>query len=156
MTDGLPGLLDMIDHDRTLRENMYRLYSEGSRFLRPAEERIRDAFRTPESYTSLMYAMAIGLHKLTDIAEYSGYAPNKCDKYLRSLINEGLVVTSELNSDDGRTRRGYYLKSSYMSIYIRFCMNRKHGQTGEELCDEIISFIDKEFLPGFFRRPFFL
>ena len=31
-------------------------------------------------------------------------------------------------------------------------MNRKYGQTGEELCDEIISCIDKEFLPGFFRK----
>ncbi len=152
MTDGVPGLLDMIDHDKTLRENMLRLYSEGSRFLRPAEEMIREAFRTPESYVSLMYAMATGTHKLTEIAEYSGYAPNKCDKYLHSLIEEGLVVAGELNSDDGRTRRGYYLKSSYMSIYIRYCMNRKYGQTGEELCDEIISCIDKEFLPGFFRK----
>lgn len=152
MTDGVPGLLDMIDHDMALRENMLRLYTEGSRFLRPAEARIREAFRTPESYTSLMYAMATGIHKLTDLAEFSGYAPNKCDKYLRSLIDEGLVVTGKLNSEDGRTRRGYYLESSYMSLYIRYCMNRKYGQTGEELCDEIISCIDKEFLPGFFRR----
>ena len=152
MTDGVPGLLDMINHDKTLHENMFRLYSEGSQFLRPAEEIIREAFRTPESYTSLMHGMATGIHKLTDLAEYSGYAPNKCDKYLRSLIDEGLVVTGKLNSEDGRTRRGYYLKSSYMSIYIRYCMNRKYGQTGEELCDDIISCIDKEFLPGFFRR----
>ncbi len=152
MTDGVPGLLDMIDHDSTLRENMSRLFSDGSRFLRPAEERIRDAFRTPESYTSLLYAMATGIHKLTDLAEYSGYAPNKCDKYLHTLIDEGLVVTGDLNSDDRRTRRGYYLESSYMTLYIRFCLNRKYGQTDEELCDEIISCIDKEFLPGFFRR----
>ena len=152
MTDGVPGLLDMIDHDMTLRENMLRLYSEGSRFLRPAEEIIREAFRTPESYTSLLYGMATGIHKLTDLAEYSGYAPNKCDKYLRSLIDEGLVVTGNLNSEDGRTRRGYYLESSYMTLYIRYCMNRKYGQTGAELCDDIISCIDKEFLPGFFRR----
>ena len=39
-----------------------------------------------------------------------------------------------------------------MTLYIRYCMNRKYGQTGGELCDDIISCIDKEFLPGFFRR----
>ena len=69
MTDGVPGLLDMIDHDMTLRENMLRLYSEGSRFLRPAEEIIREAFRTPESYTSLLYGMATGRTTRTHQAE---------------------------------------------------------------------------------------
>ena len=39
-----------------------------------------------------------------------------------------------------------------MTLWIRYCMNRKYGQTNEELCDEILSCIDNEFLPGFFRR----
>lgn len=152
MTDGIPGLLDMFDHRETLRENMLRLYSEGSLFLRPAEEQIKGAFRAPESYSSLLYAMATGKQKLTELAEYSGYAPNKCDKYLRALIDSGFVATVRLQSEDGRTKRGYFLESSYMTLWIRYCMNRKYGQTNEELCDEILSCIDNEFLPGFFRR----
>lgn len=152
LTDGYPGLLNMFDPSESIRGNMISLFSEGTRFLRQAEIRFRESFRSPESYSSLLYAMADGIHRLTELAEYSGYAPNKCDKYLRAMIDAGLVATGIVRSDDGRTKRGYFLESSYMALWARFCMNRMHGQNEDELCDEILSCIDREYLPGFFRQ----
>lgn len=152
LTDGDAGLLNEIDPGESIYENVHRLFAEGSRFLRHAEIRCRESFRSPDSYSALLYAMATGVHKLTELAEYSGYSANKCDKYLRSLIDADLVVTGDVQSHDGRSRRGYFLESSFITLWTLFCMIRPHGKSDREVCDEILEYIDKEMLPGFFRR----
>lgn len=152
ITEGYPGLLSMIDRKKSFRENVAEIFREDSKFFRPAENRFKESFRIPESYSSLMYAMASGVHRLTELAEYSGYAPNKCDKYLHAMIDAGLVFSGDVKSEDGRTKKGYFLKSSYMTLWAKFCMNNSCRMDHEKFCEEILSYIDDSFLPGFFRR----
>ena len=152
LTECYPGLLNMIDPDKSLRENLIEKIKDESYFFRPARSRFEDCFRNPESYSALMYAMASGVHKLTELAEYSGYAPNKCDKYLHAMIDAGLVYAGDIKSEDARSKKGYFLRSSYMTIWAKFFMNDMCSGSAEEMVDEIISFINDNFLPGFFRR----
>ena len=152
LTEGYLGLLSMIDPGKSLRENVIKSLSEDSPYFRPAEIRFKECFRNPESYSSLIYAMASGMHKLTELADYSVYAPNKCDKYLRAMIDADLVYAGDIKSDDGRSKRGYFLKSSYMALWAKYRMSSMCALNTNELADEIITFIDDNFLAGFFRR----
>lgn len=80
------------------------------------------------------------------VTEYSGNTPNKCDKYLRAMMDASLVFSGDMKSEDGRTKKGYFLKSSYMTLWAKFCINNSCRMDDENFCDEILSYIDDHFL----------
>lgn len=61
-------------------------------FYRLAVSWMNESFRTPESYNTLLYAMANGCNRIGEIAKFSGFPKNKCDKYIKALIEHGLVI----------------------------------------------------------------
>ncbi len=152
LTEGMPGRLRYYDPEKKLKDGLAEMISDGAAFMKPAETIFRESFRTPESYSALLHGMASGLHRLTDLSEYSGYAYNKCEKYLRAMIDAGFVITQRMDTGDGRTRKGYYLRSSYMMLWAKYFMTGIADSRPEELADELVRCIDREFMPGFLRR----
>lgn len=151
LTDALPGLIKYFDPTVSLRSNLGKLLG-GSDFFSYAEKRYKDSFRTAESYSALLHGMSVGKHRLTELSDYSGYPPNKTDKYLKALIDADLVSAREVDSLDGRTRRGYYIKSSYMDLWVRYCMNDLYVDDADELAERMLSRVDTEYIPVFFKR----
>lgn len=151
LTDALPGLLKYFDPTVSLRSNLGKLLG-GSDFFSYAEKKYKDSFRTAESYSALLHGMSVGKHRLTELSDYSGYPPNKTDKYLKALIDADLVSAREVDSSDGRTRRGYYIKSSYMDLWVRYCMNDLYVDDADELAERMLSRVDTEYIQVFFKR----
>ena len=85
MTDGIPALVSLFRLDLSFEENIRNLFAADSLYLRHAEENLRREFRSPESYNTLLYGLAIGCNRISQPAEFSGYPKNKCDKYLKAL-----------------------------------------------------------------------
>ncbi len=150
LTDGYYGLLDYFSPSLSVEQNLRNVLSDGSSFFMHAETRYREAFRSPESYSDLLYAMTIGKHKLTELARFSAYAPNKCDKYLRALLDAGIASTRQSNNNDGRSRTEYYLSSSFMTLWTHFIMNGTSSYSA--LPKSIMEYIDRECVPRFFRK----
>lgn len=150
LTDALPGLIKHFDPKVSLKNNLAMLI-DGSDFFSFAEKRYKDVFRTPESYSALLHGMAIGKHRLTELSDYSGYPPNKTDKYLKALIDADFVSAREIDSSDGRTRRGYYIKSSYMDLWVRYSLNG-FDVDADKLAERMLSRVDTEYIPVFFKR----
>ena len=79
MTDGIPALVSLFRLDLSFEENIKNLFVADSLYLRYAEENLRREFRSPESYNTLLYGMAIGRNRISQLAEFSGYPKNMCD-----------------------------------------------------------------------------
>ena len=48
-----------------------------------AESELRRNFRTPETYNILLYGMATGYNRISQLSEFSGFPQNKCEMCIR-------------------------------------------------------------------------
>ena len=71
ITDGIPALVNLFRLNLSFEENIRNLFAAGSLYLRYAEENLQRKFRSPESYNTLLYGLAIGCNRISQLAEFS-------------------------------------------------------------------------------------
>ena len=124
LTGGIPALVHALPSDITAAEALdFFLKSVGYRTF--AERVFRSLFRAPESYMTLCYAIALGKHRNSEIARFAGYAPNKCDKYLKALVEAGII---KKNNRTGR----YDFANSYYFFWFKYVYPGKKAPALEE------------------------
>ena len=120
ITHGIPELVQLFDFQRTFAENLGLLFTQNSTYFRYAESELRRHFRTPETYNILLYGMATGHNRISQLAEFSGFPQNKCDKYLKALDKAGLLETVQRNDTAGHVRTHYYPNGGYWKTWFRY------------------------------------
>ena len=90
-TAGNTELLSAYNTGISFEENAKAALHTSSPFYRLMKDRMCECFRTPESYNTLLYAMVNGYNRINELAAFSGYPKNKCDKYVKTLCEFGLV-----------------------------------------------------------------
>ena len=120
ITDGIPKLVQLFDFQRTFAENLGLLFTQNSAYFRYAESELHRNFRTPETYNILLYGMATGHNRISQLAEFSGFPQNKCDKYLKALDKDGLLETVQRKDTAGHVRTHYYPKGGYWKTWFRY------------------------------------
>lgn len=120
ITDGIPELVRLFDFQRTFAENLGLLFAQNSTYFRYAESELHRNFRTPETYNILLYGMATGHNRISQLAEFSGFPQNKCDKYLKALDKAGLLETVQRKDTTGHVRTHYYPKGVYWKTWFRY------------------------------------
>lgn len=113
ITDGIPELVQLFDFQRPFAENLGVLFTQNSTYFRYAESELRRHFRTPETYNILLYGMATGHNRISQLAEFSGFPQNKCDKYLKALGKAGLLEAAQRKDITDHIRTHYYPKGVY-------------------------------------------
>ena len=120
ITDGIPELVRLFDFQRPFAENLGVLFTQNSAYFRYAESELRRNFRTPETYNILLYGMATGHNRISQLAEFSGFPQNKCDKYLKVLDKAELLETVQRKDTAGHVRTHYYPKGGYWKTWFRY------------------------------------
>ena len=120
ITDGIPELVQLFDFQRPFAENLGVLFTQNSAYFRYAESELRRHFRTPETYNILLYGMATGHNRISQLAEFSSFPQNKCDKYLKALDKAGLLETVQRKDAAGHIRTHYYPKGGYWKTWFRY------------------------------------
>ena len=122
LTGGLPAVAKELCADIPFEENLKILLSHDSAFSNFAQSIMQKLFRSPESYHPILYGIACGKHRLSEIAKDIGFPNNKCGKYLEALIKAGLVKAHR-ESENSFAR--YFLTNSYIkSWYLYIYKNR--------------------------------
>ena len=144
ITDGIPELVQLFDFQRTFAENLGLLFTQNSAYFRYAESELRRHFRTPETYNILLYGMATGHNRISQLAEFSGFPQNKCDKYLKALDKAKLLETVQRKDTAGHVRTHYYPKGGYWKTWFRYVFPSQgcrlkllEGSTLQQLADDI-------------------
>lgn len=120
ITDGIPELVRLYDFQKSFTENLLTLFMQDSAYFRYAESELRRNFRTPETYNILLYGMATGHNRISQLAEFSGFPQNKCDKYLKALDKAELLETVQRKDTAGHVRTHYYPKGGYWKTLFRY------------------------------------
>ena len=136
VTGGLSALLNDYDETRSFFDNLYAWISTKSMLYRLMPQMLSEQFRTPESYHAIMYAIATGKHRLSEIAKHMAVPNNQCKKYLDALIAAGFIAVKE---------RHYSILNSYVDFWHRFLyLNVGRLITApHDVVNEILSQLDK-------------
>ena len=155
MTDGVPALVNLFQLDRSFEDNIRNIFATDSLYLRYAEEHLRREFRSPESYNILLYGLAIGCNRISQLAEFSGYPKNKCDKDLKTLDAAGYIETAQKKDERGQVRTHYFLKGGYHRVWYQLYFPRRQNffdPLTEEAAKELSLRIDEYATKYYFRK----
>ena len=151
LTAGLPELLSVYDLEKSLEENVEAMLHKDSVFYRLGPDWRNEGFRTPESYNTLLYGMAQGKKRINELSAFSGYPKNKCDKYIKALIEHGLV-----RREDGKTGHSkYYPANSYLSLWhgaLFTAVPNVDGSFGKETYRAFMDYFHQTVLKDFYRQ----
>ena len=151
LTGGLPELLSVYDLEKSFDENVRAMLHKDSAFYRLAPEWMAESFRTPESYNTLLYGMAQGKNRINELSAFSRYPKNKCDKYIKALMEHGLV-----RREDGKTGHSkYYPANSYLALWygvLFTAVPNVDGGFGEETICAFLDYFRRTVLKDFYRQ----
>jgi hypothetical protein len=155
VTDGIPALVNQFDLEISFEENIRRNFVDGSLYLRYASDELRREFRAPETYNTLLYGMATGHNRISQLAEFSGFPKNKCDKYLKALDAAGFLETEQKKDKSGNLRTRYYPRGGYFRTWYQSYFPRQDKffePMDDETVLELIQEIDENITPYYFRK----
>lgn len=150
LTSGMPALLALYNTTLSFEENVNAMLNTNSVFYRLAIDWMRECFRTPETYNTLLYAMANGNNRVSELAKISGYPKNKCDKYIKALCEYGLVC--KVPGKNSHTK--YYPANSYLSLWYKALLTavpNGDGSFDEEVYKRFMQHFSSVVLSDFYK-----
>jgi AAA+ ATPase superfamily predicted ATPase len=144
VTGGVPEYLNQINPDLTVKDNIINLFlSPSGHFYEEPTNLIKQELREPSTYNGIIEAIARGATKLNEISIKAGnLETNKCAKYLRSLIDLG-IVKKEIPVTESVSKKSIYLLDDQLfRFWYRFVfpnMSSIVTGLGEQLYDSEIA-----------------
>ena len=151
LTAGIPALLSSYITNISFEENVRAALHIDSPFHNLMLSRMCECFRAPESYSTLLYAMVNGHNRISELAAFSGYPKNKCDKYIKALCEFGLVRKAP--ERNGHTK--YYPANSYIALWYKTMLTAvpsADGSFGEDIYDRFMRYFNDEILSAFYKE----
>lgn len=150
ITSAIPALLSLYDNKQSFEDNVRAFLHTDSAFYRLMTSWMNESFRIPESYNTLLYAMANGHNRISEIAKFSGFPKNKCDKYIKSLIEHGSAI--KVLGENGHTK--YYPANSYLTLWYKALLTaipNADGSFGEDIYDRFMRYFNDIVLSAFYK-----
>ena len=155
VTNGIPLMISQYKPHLSFEDNLRLFFLPGSFFLCYAVDQLQQTFRSPESYNTLLYAMATGHNRISQIAAFSGYPKNKCDKYIKAMDAAGFIEQRTQRDQSGTLRTHYYPKGGYYKTWYDLYFPRQNHfdklLIGEAV-SELLNRIDQISTIPFFKR----
>ena len=151
LTGAIPALLSLYDNEQSFEDNVRAFLRTDSAFYRLAESWMNESFRTPESYNTLLYAMVNGYNRIGEIAKFSGFPKNKCDKYIKALIEHGLVI--KVPGENGHTK--YLPASTYLTLWYKCLLTavpNSDGSFGDDVFNQFMQVFNDELMADFYKN----
>lgn len=152
LTDGNFELLKGYDDTIHFESNIKNFLKSDSRFYNLAIEYMHYCFRAPESYNTLMYGIANGYKRISELSDFSGFPKNKCDKYLKSLEKQCLIEKKKYKSG-----HPYYdIRQNYFRLWFKYLFSAQAddyaGAFSEETISAFMKELDKNIVPKEFTQ----
>ncbi len=121
ITGGVPEYLSRIETDLTMVENIVNLFLDqaGHLYEEPANL-LKQELREPATYNSIIEAIAGGASRLSVIAGKTNMPSNTCNKYIRSLVDLGIVKKEKPITEKHGKKTIYLLEDQMFRFWYRF------------------------------------
>lgn len=121
ITGGIPHYINKLELegnlDEALLENLF--HSSGYLFEEP-ENLLKQELREPAIYNSVISAIAGGASKANEIATKVGMESAICAKYLRVLLELGIIKKEMPVAEKGGKRVIYQIEDNFFCFWYRF------------------------------------
>ncbi len=122
---GVPYYLSQIEPDLDLQENLERLYFDPAGFLYEEPlSLLRQELDEPALYNSILRSVAGGANKPNEISGKTGIAQTSLPRYLKTLIDLGILERVVPFSENPETSRRsiYRISEACYDFWFRFVM----------------------------------
>jgi uncharacterized protein len=141
--DGIPQYLNKMDFNESLTSNLKnKIFQKGEYLYEEAENLLRQEFREPRNYFSIIQAISEGYNKYGEIVNRTELNKSITSQYLSNLIELHIIkkdfpVTQKKESRNAR----YYLSDNYFDFWFEFIYPNKSliEEDRQELLLSIIS-----------------
>ena len=174
---GTPHYLAKLDDSRSLAENIIENVLDSHSYLYDEPTLLlKQELREPAIYNAVIEAIASGSSRLNDISTRIGEDISKCGKYLKTLIDLGVVLRqTPIGSKPGAKKTLYSLSDPFFSFWYTFVfphrtrlmrdspeliyeeeisrdINQYAGRLFERICEEFLQILNsRRELPFVFR-----
>ena len=158
MTGGYPAYLALVDTKQSCKENVQRLFfGEQAPLALAAENLLQRKLREPATYQTILYSIAQGAERLSIISQQVGMEMNKLSKYMKTLVDLGLVcrINPITNYKEKKQQKKtyYVLQNSLLEFYYRFvlpyggllALGRGNGVLRQQVAPQLDSYLGRVF-----------
>lgn len=127
--DTIPGYLQKFDANKGVWDNIEkRMLSKGEFLYEEVELLLREEFRDPSNYMSILSAIAGGLTSLNEIHNKTHMDKSFLSKYLSVLEKVGIIerimpITESFKRKLRATGAQYIIKDNFFDFWFRFVYN---------------------------------
>ncbi|WP_148233422.1 ATP-binding protein [Pyrococcus sp. NA2] len=119
VTSGVPRYLELFEGRNVDEEIKANFFDPNAFLFREAKELLEEEFREPETYYTLLEAIAKGKTRVNEIAQHAFLEPKNTARYLRILEDLG-ILKRELPVGRKAKRGIYRFKDLYFAFWFRF------------------------------------
>ena len=143
--DGIPEYLNKMDKKKTPLWNLKnKVFKKGEYLYEEAENLLRQEFREPRNYFSILQAISEGNTKYGEICNRTGLSKSLTSQYLSNLI-ELHVVKKEFPGTQRKESRNalYHLSDNYYDFWFEFIYPNR-SLIEEDRQDKLLSSISEK------------
>ena len=119
VTSGVPRYLELFEGKSAEKEIEKNFFDPNAFLFREAKELLEEEFREPETYYTILEAVAEGKTRVNEIAQHSFIEPKNTTRYLRILEDLG-ILKRELPVARKAKRGIYRFRDLYFAFWFRF------------------------------------
>lgn len=121
ITGGIPHYINKLDVKTTVKSALLENFFDTSSYLyEEPENLLKQELREPAVYNSVITAIANGATKLNEIAAKVGMESNNCMKYIKPLMELGIVEKAEPIVNKNSRRVIYRISDNFFRFWYRF------------------------------------
>lgn len=121
ITGGVPHYINKLKIRSTVDEAlMEHLFERSSYLFEEPENLLKQELREPAVYNSVIRAIAEGASRLNDIAAKTGVETGPCAKYIKNLIDLGIVKKETPITEKPGKKTIYMLADNFFRFWYRF------------------------------------
>ncbi len=121
ITGGIPHYINKLDVDRDVDEAIIENILDSSAYLfEEPENLLKQELREPAIYNSIISAIAAGASKANEIRTKVGLDSGACSKYLKVLLNLGIVRKETPIAEKPGKKTIYVIEDNFFGFWYRF------------------------------------
>lgn len=121
ITGGVPHYINKLeagnDIDNALLTN---LFDRSAYLYEEPENLLKQELREPAMYNTIITVIANGASKLSEIASQAGIETAVCTKYVKVLMELGILGKETPITDDSSRKTLYFIKDTFFRFWYRF------------------------------------
>jgi len=123
---GIPFYLENFDDSLSIQKNVEKtIFNKSGRLYEEIDFILKEELREPNVYKSILESISKGKNRTIEISDFSKIRVNDLDRYLKVLIQLGIIKREFPITENKSKRSQYVFIDNFFNFWFRFCESNK-------------------------------